>query len=302
MKDILTIIFRLTVACLLAAVVMGATFVFTNKAKKDNAVKNEQRVMLSLLGYGKGNPAPASLALHEVYRYIVSEAGAQTMGYLLPAGEGGHGGGTLVVIDLEGKFVRQAQVSIAAEKLADAVARTAAVQTALGPGASPRYADQTVVVTRDGKRVAYLLPGKFPGFKTFISVMLALDQKFTILGLEIMEHEEDPGLGGEIVQKYFKNQFKGKTVETMKAIEVVKTPLPADYLKALEAEPGGGLGADEVAKIQAQYQDKDIYALTGATISSRSLTNGVKGIVQKFAYRLAILDRVVQEQKIGVPF
>lgn len=302
MKDILTIIWRLTVACLLAAIVMGGTFVLTNKAKKDNALKNEQRVMLGLLGYSKQNPAPATVALHEVYRYIVSEGGRQAMGYLLPAKDGGHGACTLVTIDLDGKFLRQAQVTLAADQLADTVARSAAIQTALGLGATLRYADQTVVVTRDGKRVAYLLPGKFPGFKTFISVILALDQKFTILGLEIMEHEEDPGLGGEIVQKYFKNQFKGKGVETMKKIEVVKTPLPTDYLKALEAEPGGALGADEVAKIQAQYQDKDIYALTGATISSRSLTNGVKGIVQKFAYRLAILDRVVQEQKISVPF
>lgn len=302
MKDILTIIFRLTVACLLAGIVMGATFILTNKAKKENATKHEQKVMLSLLGYSAQKPAPPTVSLHEVYRYIVTENGAQAMGYLLPVKGGEHGAFTFVVIDLEGKFISQTALSLDAEKAADAEYRTPALQIAIGQGKALHYADQTIVVTRDGQRVAYLLPGKFPGFKTFISVILALDQKFTILGLEIMEHEEDPGLGGEIVQRYFKNQFKGKSIDSIKKIDVVKTPLPEEYRTALEAGEGGALGVAEIAKIQAQYQDKDIYALTGATISSRSLTSGVKGIVQKIAYRLAILDRVLQEQNIAVPF
>jgi len=176
------------------------------------------------------------------------------------------------------------------------------IAAAIGAGKIIRYADQTIVVTTGGQRTAYLLPGRFPGFKTFIGAMLALDQHFTILGLEIMEHEEDPGLGGEIVQAYFKKQFKGKSLETIKKLEVVKTPLPDEYLKALEADKLGTLGAAEVASIQEQYKDNDIYALTGATISSRSVTNGVKAMVKKFAYRLEILDRVLVEQHIAVPF
>lgn len=302
MKDILTIIVRLTVACLLAGVVMGGTFIVTNKTKKENAFKNEQKVMLNLLGYSKENPAPTSLALHEIYRYIVTEKGTQSLGYLLPVSGGGHGDLTFVTIDLDGKFISQTPVTISPEKVTEAESRTPAVQAAIGQGKSLRYADQTIVVTRDQKREAYLLPGKFPGFKTFIGIILALNQDFTILGLEIMEHEEDPGLGGEIVQKYFKNQFKGKSKETIQKIDVVKTPLPDEYRKALEAEAGGTLGEEEIGKIEAQYSDKDIYALTGATISSRSLTEGVKGIIKKTAYRLAILDSVLQEQKIAVPF
>ena len=87
----------------------------------------------------------------------------------------------------------------------------------------------------------------------------------------------------------------------MKKLEVVKTPLPEEYRKALEAEKNS-LGAEEVASIQEQYKDDDIYALTGATISSRSVTNGVKAMVKKFAYRLAIMDRVLAEQHIATPF
>ena len=298
MKNILTIIFRLTVACLLAGLVMGTAFILTNKAKKHNIHVNEQKVMLSLLGFSAKNPAPESVAMHEVYRYLVGEGEALGMGYLLPLRDGSF---SFVTIDLAGGFVGQTPVTISAEKVAEADERTQAIAAAIGVDKPLRYADQTIVVTDNGKRMAYLLPGRFPGFKTFIGAILALDPKFSILGLEIMEHEEDPGLGAEITQNYFKNQFKGKPLETVKKLEVVKTPLPEDYLKGLESDKSG-LGAEELARIQEQYKDNDIYALTGATISSRSVTNGVKAMVKKFAYRLAILDRVLVEQHIATPF
>lgn len=298
MKNILTIIFRLTVACLLAGLVMGAAFIVTNKAKKHNIHVNEQKVMLSLLGYSAKNPAPESVAMHEVYRYLVGEGEGLAMGYLLPLQDGSF---SFVTIDLAGGFVAQTPVALAAEKAIEEGERTQAIGAAIGADRPLSYADQTIVVTNDGKRMAYLLPGRFPGFKTFIGAILAVDQKFSILGLEIMEHEEDPGLGAEIDQEYFKNQFKGKPLETVKKLEVVKTPLPEEYRKGLEAEKNG-LGVEEVARIQEQYRDNDIYALTGATISSRSVTNGVKAMVKKFAYRLAILDRVLVEQHIATPF
>lgn len=299
MKNILTIVFRLTVACLLAGLVMGTVFVLTSKAKKHNLHVNEQKVMLSLLGYSAKNPAPETLAMHEVYRYLVGEGESLAMGYLLSLQDGTF---SFVTIDLDGRFLAQNTVAITAEKAVEEGDRKQAIVAAIGKDQPLRYADQTIVVTNEGKRLAYLLPGRFPGFKTFITAMLAVDQNFTILGLEIMEHEEDPGLGGEIVQAYFKNQFKGKPLERVKNLKVVKTPLPEEYLQVLEADKRGQLCPEEVARIQAQYRDSDIYALTGATISSLSVTRGVRGMVKKVAYRLAILDRVLDEQHIAVPF
>ena len=303
MKDIATIIFRLTVSCLLAGLVMGTAFVFTNKAKLHNAEQHEQKVMLGLLGYSAAKPAPDSLVLHPIYRYIVTSGETSAIGYLVPVADKGEGGFDFVEISLDGTFLAQHPVHLAAEQAGEANARDAAISAVLGVGKTLRYADQTIVASENGKRRAYLLPGEFPGFKTFVKVMLALDPKFTILGLEIMENEEDPGLGGEIVQGYFKNQFQGKTFAALKKLGVVKTPLPEEYRRVLEAgKQGDTIGPEEVARVEAQYQDKDIYALTGATISSRAVTNGVKGIVNKFAYRLAILDKVLAEQHIAVPF
>jgi electron transport complex protein RnfG len=298
MKDIITIIIRLTLSCILAGIVMGATLIFTSNAKKHNEHANEQKTMFALLGYTKDNPAPETSAIHEAYRYVVTEGETLSVGYLVPLADKGF---TFVTIDLDGKFLAATPVDISRALVIEEKERNKVIGAALGVDTSLRYADKTIIVTDNGQRIAYLLPGAFPGFKTFISMMLALDPSFTILGLEIMEHEEDPGLGGEIEQDYFKNQFKGKSFAALKKLEVVKTPIPTDYLKALEAKKSGMSEAD-VAAIKEQYLDRDIYALTGATISTVAVTNGAKAIVKKFAYRISILDNVLNEQQIAVPF
>lgn len=299
MKMILTIIFRLTISCLIAGTIMGMTFIITNKAKKENEFAREEKVVYSLLGYSRENPIPESMGMHEVFRYIVTEGDQQSIGYLVPVGAHGEEGGfSFVRISLDGTFVDRTDVVLSEENVREQGDRDVAIQTAVGTATQIRFTDQTIVVTDHGERTAYLLHGKFPGFKTNIAVMLALDPAYSVIGLEIMEHEEDPGLGAEIEQDYFKNQFKFKPFEKIKTIEVDKKPMPPEYVDALEAR------IDESAAVamMKQYKDQNIYALTGATISSDAVSSGVKGITKKFAYRLDILDKVLDEQHIGVPF
>jgi electron transport complex protein RnfG len=298
MNQILNITFRLTVSCLLAAVVMGSAFIVTNKAKKHNEHVREEKVIYSLLGYSAAEPAPESVDLHEIYRYVGTEAGLQFIGYLVPAPHEAAAPFTFVALDLNGKLAWQKPVDASEDTIREAEDRQTAILAAIGPGKVINFAEQTIVVTDNGTRVAYLLGGKFPGFKTFINVMMALDPKYSLVGFEVLEHEEDPGLGAEIEQDYFKNQFKGKTFEILKGLKVVKEPLPADYQNALEGE----LDEAEVAKLMEQYKEQDIYALTGATISSKAVTDGLKGIAKKFAYRLDALDSVLKEQQIAVSF
>ena len=299
MKMILTIIFRLTVSCLIAGTIMGATFIFTNKAKKDNEFAREEKVVYSLLGYSKANPSPESMGKHEVFRYVVTDGESQSIGYLVPVGGHGHEGGfSFIRISLDGEYIDSTVVSLTEEKVRELGDRNAAIAAALGTTKDIRFTDQTIIVTDHGKRKAYLLSGKFPGFKTHIAIILALDPDYSIIGFEVMEHEEDPGLGAEIEQDYFKNQFKYKPFEKIKSLEVVKAPLPDDYYDALE----GKIEASAATDVMMQYRDQDIYALTGATISSVAVSSGIKGISKKFAYRLDILDKVLQEQQIAVPF
>lgn len=298
MKDMITIIVRLTVSCLLAASVMGLCFIFTSNAKKHNEHVKEQQVMYQLLGYKAGAEIPKSIAINEIYRYVISNSEKQSIGYLVPQGEGEEGRFLFVNIDLTGALLDSRQLPLKVAEAIEPEPRKKAIETVLGPGYEAVFADQTIVVTENGRRTAYLIGGRFQGFKTFVKVMLAVDPAFTLIGMEVLEHEEDPGLGAEIEQDYFKNQFKGKPFDKLKTIDVVKEPIPENYLKALN----GKLDAEDIAKIREQYKDHDIYALTGATISSRAVSNGVRGIVTKFAYRINVLDKVLQEQHLAVSF
>ena len=296
MNEIFSIIFRLTLSCILAGTVMGTTFVFTNKAKKHNEHLKEERVAYSLLGFDK--EPPESVALDTVYRYVVTQGGVQTIGYLLPVGAKNSQGYTFLQIDLDGNLVAQDRVDLTAESVRETGDRESGLQAALGPGFTLRFADQTQIVTDDQQRVAYLISGKFPGYKTHIAVMMAIRPDFSIIGFEVLEHEEDPGLGGEIEMDYFKNQFKDKPYDILKGQKVIKEPIPERYLQALTLK----LAESEIEKVMEEFRGNDIYALTGATISTDAVNDGLKGMVKKFAFRINTLDTVVKEQGIAVAF
>ncbi len=296
MKEILTIIFRLTLSCILAGTVMGVTFVFTNEAKIHNEHLKEERVAFSLLGFE--DEVPESVEMNTIYRYVVSRGGEQFIGYLLPGGDQASSPFVFLEIDLNGNLAAQSDVKIDRDKVREDKERDGAIASAIGPGKDFRLAEKFQIITEDGGRAAYLLTGKFPGFKTHIAVMLALRTDFTLIGFEVLEHEEDPGLGAEIEQPFFKNQFKGKPYEVIKGLDVVKAPIPADYLEALEMD----LPPEDIARLMDKYRGQDIYALTGATISTVAVTDGIKAMVRKFAYRINILDSVIDNQNISVSF
>jgi electron transport complex protein RnfG len=301
MNQILRITLGLTLSCLIAGSVMGGVFILTAKAKKHNEHMAVQETMLGLLGYGERNPAPADLHLYQIYRYVIDEKGDKFLGYMIPLKKGDQVRYGFLGITLDGQFKTFHQLEISPEAALEETERATALKGVLHPPASFIYADQTIVARLNGKRLAYLLPGEFQGFKTFIKAMLALDPSFKVLGVEILENEEDPGLGGEIVRPYFKNQFRGKSYKKLKELEVVKKPLPEEYREILEAAKGHLTGKD-MEEMQEKWADQDIYAITGATISSSAVTEGVKGMARRFVHRIEVLDRVVASRDLPAAF
>jgi electron transport complex protein RnfG len=295
MKDIISIIFRLTLSCIVAGLIMGGTFIFTDRAKKANEHAREEKVMYSLLGHDEDGEDPESMVMHELFRYIVTDGEEQFIGYLLPLPTGFE----FITIGLDGSFVSRVPVQLSETQVLESGERDTAIAAALGPTKTIRFADQTLVVTDDGERSAFLLSGKFPGYKTSIAIILALAPDFSIIGFEVMEHEEDPGLGADIERDFFRRQFENKSFESIKALRTIKEPLPQEYFDALE----GRIAEEEAAAaIMEKYRLQDIYALTGATISTDAVVMGIKAMTKKFAYRIETLDAVLADQQIAASF
>jgi len=303
MKNIIRIIIGLIITCVLAGLVMGGVFTLTHEKKQENEHLRFQETMLGLLGFGKGNPAPQDLRFVSIYRYTLEDPKdpeRKDLGYIVPVFKDGKEVFKLLIMSQEGEFKKALDLNLAMDKAMEEQERQKALEQTLGKGVKLSFGDAIILAKKGNERIAFLLPGRFPGFKTVIKVMLALSPEYTIKGLEIMEHEEDPGLGGEITQDYFKNQFVGKPFSKLVELKVVKEPLPDEYRKVLEATRGHV--SSEQEKALSQYKDREIYALTGATISSRAVTEGVKNIVRNFAYRFQNLEKVLASQGLNPAF
>jgi electron transport complex protein RnfG len=307
MKEIVKITIGLTLTCLIAAGIMGGVFIITAKAKKHNEYLNFKENILVLLGYDQNNPAPDSLQLCTVYRYLIYQGDKTSLGYMLPVKLKDAKGirYQFIRLNVSGQFIDKFDLDIESAQSNDSKDREKAIVAALPEDVSQiSFADRFIVAANKDKRLAYLLPGKTPGFKTHINFMLALNSQYGIIGLQVLEHQEDPGLGAEIEQEYFKNQFTGKDSERLKTLKVIKEPLPDEQLKFLEKRKWtkDAYSEKDIKSLQAKYQDKDICAITGATISSVAVVNGVKNVVTKFVYRVKILEEIISKQDISVAF
>jgi electron transport complex protein RnfG len=103
--------------------------------------------------------------------------------------------------------------------------------------------------------VGYALPAQGNGYQGVIKLMIGLSPDLAeITGISILEQVETPGLGGRISEQAFQEQFRG-----------VKTEPAVGYVKNQKPE-----------------KDTDVQAVTGATISSRSVVTIINRSIEKF--------------------
>ena len=104
------------------------------------------------------------------------------------------------------------------------------------------------VATSSGKPVAYIASSAGKGYSSFIKLLVSLGPDFKIRDVKILGHEETPGLGDQVEDRSFLDQFKGKSLEQIKLVKV--------------------------------ETKENIQAVSGATYSSRGVTKGVKDAAQ----------------------
>ncbi|HYA88438.1 MAG TPA: FMN-binding protein [Nitrospirota bacterium] len=102
--------------------------------------------------------------------------------------------------------------------------------------------------TASGISVAYIAETAGKGYSSFIKMLVSLSPDMKIRDVKILDMNETPGLGDQVLEKSFLDQFKGKSLSQ---IILTKTETK-----------------------------ENIQAVSGATYSSRGVTNGVKDAVQ----------------------
>jgi Na+-translocating ferredoxin:NAD+ oxidoreductase subunit G len=102
--------------------------------------------------------------------------------------------------------------------------------------------------TANGNSVAYIAETAGKGYSSFIKMLVSLSPDMKIRDVKILDMNETPGLGDQVLEKSFLDQFKGKSLS-----QIILTK---------------------------SETKENIQAVSGATYSSRGVTNGVKNAVQ----------------------
>ncbi len=93
--------------------------------------------------------------------------------------------------------------------------------------------------------MAYIVPSESKGYGGKIKMLVAVTADSKVIDFSILEHNETPGLGDNAQKPEFRQMFAGK-------------------------------GADKLTVTKDPANKDNIQAMTGATISSRAVTKGVR--------------------------
>ena len=99
----------------------------------------------------------------------------------------------------------------------------------------------------DDVLVGRVLKVDVPGYSSTINALVGINLENEITGIDIVSHQETPGLGADIEKDDFLRQFIGKTKD----------------------------------RIKLRREDGEIDGVTGATISSRAITDGVRELMEQ---------------------
>ncbi|MFO1418769.1 MAG: Na(+)-translocating NADH-quinone reductase subunit C [Methylotetracoccus sp.] len=139
----------------------------------------------------------------------------------------------------------------------------------------PKYA-KVYLVKEGGKTKTIVLPVSGYGLWSTMYGYLALEgDGETVIGLNLFDQAETPGLGGEVVNPKWKALWKGKKVYNLSSKQVLESNLSEKGQSIEIGEVALGLvkGSVDPSKPGSEYQ---VDALAGATLTSRGVSNLIR--------------------------
>ena len=109
---------------------------------------------------------------------------------------------------------------------------------------------------KGGEAVGYIVPAHTKGYGGDIKLLVAVTPDAHVIDYKILAHNETPGLGDNASKEPFRAKLRGKDAEHLKVTK-------------------------------DKNNTEDVQAMTGATISSRAVTRGVKSAVTAVSDYLA---------------
>jgi len=111
---------------------------------------------------------------------------------------------------------------------------------------------------KDGQLLAYLILASEKGFDGHVKMFVGVTPDQKVIGFKVLSHKETPGLGDQAFKPKFADQLTGKSHDQLELVKI--------------------------------HEEGKILAVTGATITSRAVTNGVRNA-------LIELEKYLKESK-----
>jgi len=73
---------------------------------------------------------------------------------------------------------------------------------------------------KGNKTIGYIASTVGKGYSSYIKILVSTDLDIKIKSINILSHQETPGLGDEIEKDDFKRQFGGKALENIELVKV----------------------------------------------------------------------------------
>ncbi len=102
---------------------------------------------------------------------------------------------------------------------------------------------EVYMAKKNNENIGFVIKVAKEGYGGPVELMVGVDKELTIIGVQILSHSETPGLGANVTKETFLTQFSQK-----------KAPIKV---------------------VKGEAQGNDIAAITGATITSTAVTNGI---------------------------
>lgn len=105
--------------------------------------------------------------------------------------------------------------------------------------------------------VGYTVKIKTKGYGGDIELMTGISEEGKVTGVEILNHDETPGLGANIDKDYFKDSFKNKTTN------------------------------NQLVPVAEPSEDDQVQAITSATVTTNAIVDGVNMLIDVYNKELS---------------